>query len=145
VKYSTFKRDSNRGIVIILILAVFMSVYFMADSLDVYDSHLFRFARFEVFMAVKIEFMIFWVVAPCSVVVRYQCPPKCWCPSITLHGATTQKSTDSFCRLVHCCSSYVTYLMLWGVFLLNSDVLSYFYIYFDWLRFRSLMEVEISW
>jgi hypothetical protein len=29
-------------------------------------------ARFEVFMAVKIQVEVFWVVAPCSVVVGYQ-------------------------------------------------------------------------
>jgi hypothetical protein len=29
-------------------------------------------ARFEVFMALMIEFMVFWVVAPCSVVVGCQ-------------------------------------------------------------------------
>jgi hypothetical protein len=31
--------------------------------------------RFEVFGAVKIEFVVFWAVAPCSVVA-------CWIPSI---------------------------------------------------------------
>jgi uncharacterized membrane protein len=30
-------------------------------------------ARFEVFMMVKIEFVVFWVVALCIVVVGYQC------------------------------------------------------------------------
>jgi hypothetical protein len=30
------------------------------------------YVRYEVFIAVKIEFIFFWVVAPCSVVVGYQ-------------------------------------------------------------------------
>jgi hypothetical protein len=29
--------------------------------------------RFEVFMTVKIQFKVFWVVMPCSVVVGYEC------------------------------------------------------------------------
>jgi len=28
-------------------------------------------ARFEIYMAVKIEIVVFWVVAPCSVVAGY--------------------------------------------------------------------------
>jgi len=58
--------------------------------------------RFEVFNVVKIEFMLFWIIASCSVVVWYQhfgrqcClhhqpwkwrqhgPPKCWYSTTTL-------------------------------------------------------------
>jgi len=70
-------------------------------------------ARIEVFMVVKIEFTVFWVVALCSVMVGYQhyggphcpnhqpsswrqhSPPKCWYPTTMLHGASTQKTTNS--------------------------------------------------
>jgi hypothetical protein len=52
-------------------------------------------------MAVKIEFMVFWVVVPCSMVNGYQ-PWRWrqhgslkWYPSTTLHGATTHKAINS--------------------------------------------------
>jgi hypothetical protein len=38
-------------------------------------------SRFDILAAVKIEFMVLWVVVPCSVVVA----------GTTLHGTTTQK------------------------------------------------------
>jgi hypothetical protein len=47
-------------------------------------------ARFEIFTAVKNQVEIFWVVTLCSVVVG---PLKCWCPTTTLHGVTTQKTS----------------------------------------------------
>jgi hypothetical protein len=51
-------------------------------------------ARFEVFMAVKIHVEVFWVVTPCSVVVRYQ-RFGVWYPITTLNGVTTQKTSTS--------------------------------------------------
>jgi len=56
---------------------------------------------FEVFMAVKIQIVVFWVVMQWSVVVAYQyfrgpcClhlqhgPLKCWYATTTLHCITT--------------------------------------------------------
>jgi hypothetical protein len=69
----------------------------------------FNDARYELFAAVKTEFAVFWVVALCSVAVEYRrfggtcClqlqrqygPPKRCYPTITLHGATTQKTRKS--------------------------------------------------
>jgi hypothetical protein len=67
----------------------------MNFSFDIFD------ARFEIFTAVKIEFMVFWVVAPCSVVVeQYQrfrgpCCLQRKDSTTTLQGATAQKTTNS--------------------------------------------------
>jgi hypothetical protein len=58
--------------------------------------------RFNFFVVVKIESMVFWVVAPWSAVVGYQhfggpcylhVPPKCWYLTTALHSATTQKTS----------------------------------------------------
>jgi hypothetical protein len=63
--------------------------------------------KFEIFTAVKIQIEVFWVVMTCSFVVghqrfRGQCftvrwkqqdPPKRRCPTIILHGVTTQKTS----------------------------------------------------
>jgi len=57
-------------------------------------------ARFEVYVAVKIQIEVFWVVTPCHVVVGYRPfvyifrqrqhgPPKRWYPTTTLHRVTT--------------------------------------------------------
>jgi hypothetical protein len=52
-------------------------------------------------MAMKIQFVVFWVVVPGVVVYGYQRfggRPKRWYPSKTLHGVTTQKTTNSLSR-----------------------------------------------
>jgi hypothetical protein len=47
------------------------------DLVRIYNFHLedfstrCNFTRFEVFTAVKIQFEVFWVVTPCSVVIGY--------------------------------------------------------------------------
>jgi len=56
-------------------------------------------ARFEAFMAVKIQIENFWVVTPCSVATWYKCfgGSHCLClhhPTTTLHGITTQQDLD---------------------------------------------------
>jgi len=38
-----------------------------------FPNYLHNYARFEVFMAVKIQVEVLWVVTPCSVVVGYHC------------------------------------------------------------------------
>jgi hypothetical protein len=57
--------------------------------------------RFEVFTAVKIKVVVFWVVMLCSVVVGYQhfrvkmevkSSTKQWCPTAILHTVTTHKT-----------------------------------------------------
>jgi hypothetical protein len=79
------------------------------------------FARSEVFMAVKFQVELFWVVTPSSVVVgcgriptfqRYVLPPssdkvggsmdplKRWFPTTTLHGITTHKASTLLLRHV---------------------------------------------
>jgi hypothetical protein len=45
-------------------------------------------ARFEAYMAVKIQVEVIWVVLPCSEVG----PPKRRYPTATLHGVRTQKT-----------------------------------------------------
>jgi len=65
-----------------------------------------QYARFETFTAMKIQVEVFWVVMLCGVVVRYQLfrgswclifkqqgPLKCWHPTTTPHGITTQKTS----------------------------------------------------
>jgi len=62
--------------------------------------------RFEIFMAMKIQVVFFWVVALCSNVVGYwhfggpcclhvwqKGSPKYWYPTTLLHDVTTQKTT----------------------------------------------------
>lgn len=64
-----------------------------------------RDARPEMFMAVKVQFVAFWLVVPCNVVVEYRRfgvrwrqygAPKARYPITTPQGATTQKTTDTF-------------------------------------------------
>jgi len=45
--------------------------------------------RFEVFMAVKIEFVVFGVLVPCSMVVGYHC------------FRSSQKITNSMLQIIH--------------------------------------------
>jgi len=59
----------------------------------------------KAFAAVIFQVDVFWIVTPCNVVVGYQrfrslCLPnllvwplKCWYPTTTLNGVTTQKAT----------------------------------------------------
>jgi hypothetical protein len=47
------------------------------------------YSRFEVFIALKIEVRIFWVVTPCSIAVEYHY----WYPTEAVNGITTQKTT----------------------------------------------------
>jgi hypothetical protein len=59
--------------------------------------------RFEVFMVVKIQVEVFWVVTLCNVVVGYQhskepCSLCLQLPIAALHGITTQKT--SACTLI---------------------------------------------
>jgi hypothetical protein len=44
------------------------------------------YARFEVFMVVEIEFVVFWAVALCSVVVRYQFYRGLFCLLSSVHN-----------------------------------------------------------
>jgi hypothetical protein len=57
----------------------------------------------------KIELMVFWIIALCSMVdgyqlledlaascrLRWHSPPKHWYPTTTLHGTSTQKAAIS--------------------------------------------------
>jgi len=62
-----------------------------------------NYVRFEVFKAVKIQVVVFWVVTPCSDVLGYrrfggsyclqQGPSKRGYPTAWLHDVTTQKTT----------------------------------------------------
>jgi len=54
-------------------------------------SHKITFPRFEVFMVVKIQVKVFWVVM--------SCPLKSWYCTTILHGVTTQKTSawNSIC------------------------------------------------
>jgi hypothetical protein len=50
--------------------------------------------RFEVFMAVKIQVKIFWVVMLCSFMEGYRnVRSPCWYSTATLHAITTQKTS----------------------------------------------------
>jgi len=55
------------------------------------------FVRYEVFMAVKIQVKVLWVVMPCNVAVRSDVtlkavgPPKHCHPTATLHSITPQR------------------------------------------------------
>jgi hypothetical protein len=77
-------------------------------------------ARFEVLMAVKIEFMVFWVMVPCNMVIGYQrfgrlcylhlqgqrwrqySPPKC-CYLTTRNSVTLFFCVETHCP--SCCNS----------------------------------------
>jgi hypothetical protein len=55
----------------------------------------FSVARFEIFMTAKIEFMVFWVAAPCSMVEVAQSSK-----TVSIHN-TEQHSTKS--QILSCC------------------------------------------
>jgi hypothetical protein len=51
--------------------------------------------RYEVFIMVKIQVEVFWIVMLHSVVVRYQCIKGIflkWYPTAALNGGTSQKT-----------------------------------------------------
>jgi hypothetical protein len=63
-----------------------------------------NYRGFEAFTAVTIEFVVFWVVAQCSVVVGYVSEnhddsffrdDQRWYPTPTLQGATTHRTMNS--------------------------------------------------
>jgi len=52
--------------------------------------------QFEVFTVTKIQVMVFWGVTACSRIPLWRCrqngPLKCWYPTTSLNGVTTQKT-----------------------------------------------------
>jgi len=75
-----------------------------------------------VFTAVKIQVEGFWVVMPSSVVAASFFPEdgalKCWCPSTTLHGITTQNILTCLTywdrsRYAKQCNKYKPYKQEW--------------------------------
>jgi hypothetical protein len=79
---------------------------------------------FEVFTALKIQIASFWVVTPCSVVVRYRrfrgpCflhlqggsmdPLNYWYPTTLLQGVTVQKNSISISFMHHEMCSAIVY------------------------------------
>jgi len=53
-------------------------VYIFLHELNM--KKVFTDVRLDVFMAMKTEFVVFWVAVPCSLVIGYQ-PLKYWHPS----------------------------------------------------------------
>jgi hypothetical protein len=67
---------------------------------DMPSTIIIHYVRFEVFVAVMIMMMFFWVLMPCGLVSRFQCfretyclhLPKRWHLPTSPHGARTQKN-----------------------------------------------------
>jgi hypothetical protein len=58
-------------------------------------------ARFEAFMVVKVEFVVFWVLVLCSVVVDTNVLEDCNAP---ISGAEVHGGTGTGCIVVNCSS-----------------------------------------
>jgi hypothetical protein len=73
--YVVFLSESSNLILRPLSLAIYQSSFphpirlYIIVEVDTLSLNNIRSSRFEVFTAVKIEFMVFWVAAQCSVVV----------------------------------------------------------------------------
>jgi hypothetical protein len=58
--------------------------------------------RYEVFMAVEFQVVVFWIVMPCSVVVGYQCFRRFFCLHLQGEAARFSKMLASYCNTTWC-------------------------------------------